>query len=383
MGVIVGAAILRDGRVLAARRSAPSSMAGGWEFPGGKVEPGETETAALVRECDEELGVTVRLGSRVGEDVMLPTGWVLRVWLAEIDRAASGAAAEPRPLQDHDALRWLAPEELSSVEWLPADWPVVHALAEHLADPHDLPGGRVGGAVRVGDTVRRPTGPWTDAVHELLAHLAQEGVPAVPRVLGHDGAGREVLGYIPGRTMGSAPVVPADFRSEALVEQIGAWLHRFHEATRTFTTQERRWRRGLLARRPTAVICHNDVSPHNVVLDESGTLVGVLDWDMAAPGDPRDDLAFAAWQFVLRHGAPLQGEAAGLRALASGYGVDPIGVLDRVGPRLRGAVRFMHRGAAAGDEGLQRLLTTGIPEATHAGERGLAGRRDALIDLLR
>lgn len=378
VGVIVGAAILRDGRVLAARRSAPPSMAGGWEFPGGKVEPGETETEALIRECEEELGVTVRLGARVGDDVMLPSGWVLRVWLAEIDHAGSGTAAQPRPLQDHDTLRWLAPHEVSSVDWLPADWPVVHALADVLGEAEDLPGGRVGGAVRVGDTVRRPTGPWTPAVHELLDHLAQEGVPAVPCVLGRDGAGREVLRYIPGRTMGAAPVVPADFRSQTLLGEVGGWLARFHDATRTFSVDDRQWRRGTLARRPTGVICHNDVSPHNVALDERGALVGVLDWDMAAPGDPLDDVAFAAWQFVLRHGASLEDEAAGLRALASAYGTDPARVLDRVGPRLRGAVRFMRRGAQAGDEGLRRLLTTGIPEQTQAGADQLARRRDAL-----
>ena len=59
--VVVGAAIVRDGRVLAARRTAPASAAGRWEFPGGKVEPGRRAEAALVREIDEELGV--RIGS--------------------------------------------------------------------------------------------------------------------------------------------------------------------------------------------------------------------------------------------------------------------------------------------------------------------------------
>ncbi len=83
---------------------------------------------------------------------------------------------------------------------------------------------------------------------------------------------------------------------------------------------------------------------------------------------------------------PPETEAIGLRALADGYGPplgDPLAVLDRVGPRLRGAVRFMRRGAAAGDPGLQRLLTTGIPEATEAGVQALAGRRNALAALLR
>jgi hypothetical protein len=63
-----------------------------------------------------------------------------------------------------------------------------------------LPGGNVGGAVRVGDTVRRSTGPWTPAVHALLGYLASR-VPHIPRVLGFDDQGREILSYLPGRVV--------------------------------------------------------------------------------------------------------------------------------------------------------------------------------------
>jgi 8-oxo-dGTP pyrophosphatase MutT (NUDIX family) len=379
--VVVGAAILREGRLLAARRSSPSAVAGGWEFPGGKVEPGETEIEALRRECCEELGVRVQIGGRVGPDAQLPGGALLRVYVAALD-----AGREPAPLQDHDQLAWLGSGELSGVPWLPADWPIVHAVADRLATPEPLAGGRVGGAVRVGDTVRRPTGAWTPAVHALLAHARGAGLSHVPELLGTDATGREVLRYVPGRTVGDADAVDQVFRQPDLVAGVGAWLRGLHDATAGFSTEPLEWRRGRMARRSGGVICHNDLSPHNVVLDDDGRLAVVLDWDMAAPGDRRDDLAFAAWQFVLRHGEPPETEAFGLRALADGYGPplgDPLAVLDRVGPRLRGAVRFMRRGAAAGDSGLQRLLTTGIPEATEAGVDALAGRRDALAALLR
>ncbi|WP_030165192.1 (deoxy)nucleoside triphosphate pyrophosphohydrolase [Spirillospora albida] len=120
--VVVGAAIIADGRLLSAQRAEPPHMAGRWELPGGKVDPGETDEAALVRECREELGVTVRLGRRVGGDWRLGASALLRVWTAEI------VAGEPRALE-HLALRWLGPGELYDVDWLPGDLPVVDVLA--------------------------------------------------------------------------------------------------------------------------------------------------------------------------------------------------------------------------------------------------------------
>ncbi len=124
--VIVGAAIVEEGRVLACERSEPAEVAGRWEFPGGKVEPGETEQEALVRECEEELGVTVQVGVRVGEDVLLGHGRaVLRVYVATM------LAGTPKAIE-HAELRWLSADELNTVPWLPADAPIVAALPPHL-----------------------------------------------------------------------------------------------------------------------------------------------------------------------------------------------------------------------------------------------------------
>ena len=128
--VVVGAALLDGaGRVLAAARSSPPELAGRWEFPGGKVEPGETERAALVRECQEELGVVVVVGDRLGGDVQVNGGRaVLRVWTGQVVAGVPVA-------REHSALRWLAVDQLDSVDWLPADRPLVDLLRSSLARP--------------------------------------------------------------------------------------------------------------------------------------------------------------------------------------------------------------------------------------------------------
>ena len=126
--VIVGAAIVASGRVLACARSEPPDTAGRWEFPGGKVEDGESEVEALIREVDEELGVRVEVGDRVGDDVLLGHGRaVLKVYAARIVDSRT-----PHP-REHSELRWLAAHQLDSVPWLPADAPIVAALRPLLA----------------------------------------------------------------------------------------------------------------------------------------------------------------------------------------------------------------------------------------------------------
>ena len=122
----------RPTRVLAARRTRPAALAGGWEFAGGKVEPGETSAQAARREVQEELGLRVRLGHRVG-----PGAWtlsataVMDLWWAT---ALPGEPA-PTPLQDHDRVRWLTRTDLFEVAWLTADLPIVEHLAGLLHTP--------------------------------------------------------------------------------------------------------------------------------------------------------------------------------------------------------------------------------------------------------
>lgn len=125
--VVVGGAVLRGGRVLAARRSRPAELAGRWEFPGGKVEPGEGPAQALERELREELAVSARAVAPVPGAWPVRPGLELQIWTAEL-----GDGEEPVALDDHDELRWLRAEELDEVDWLPQDRFALAAVAELL-----------------------------------------------------------------------------------------------------------------------------------------------------------------------------------------------------------------------------------------------------------
>jgi len=121
--VVAGAVIDAAGRVLIAQRPEGKHLAGGWEFPGGKLEPGEARAMGLERELREELGIAIRNPRpliRVRHTY--PYGEVLiDMWVV---KSYSG---EPRGL-DGQALKWLSQEELEEAELLPADGPIVRAL---------------------------------------------------------------------------------------------------------------------------------------------------------------------------------------------------------------------------------------------------------------
>lgn len=364
---VVGAAIVRHGRVLAARRGRPAAEAGRWEFPGGKVDPGETADRALAREIAEELSCRIEVVEwlpEVGLGVDRGRELELRVALCRL--------VEGEPVgSEHDALRWLGPEELADVDWLEPDRPFLDSLGRRLLEGERLPGGNVGGAVRIGTTVRRPVGPWTPAVHAALRHLADRGLAAVPRVHGLDARGREILDHLPGEVID----VDSEQLSAARLTDLGRWLRALHEAMADFE-HPGPWR--FFGVEAPTLITHNDVAPYNVAFD-GDAVAGVFDWDLAGPSGPVWDLGHTAWTAIpLFRPIPDAEAAARLALFAGGYGTDPLTVLDAVQPRVQLAIDGIREAVRRGDEGMTNLAASGEPEATERRLAGFLARREGI-----
>lgn len=253
-------------------------------------------------------------------------------------------------------------------------------MDEHEESAEHLSGGSGGvWRVRAADgslRVHRPAGPWTPAVHALLRHLEREGLDGVPRVIGMDDAGREVLSYLPGRSAPEdAPV------SRAVLRGAAAWLRRYHDAVASLDSGGLRWREPAPLR-PGQLICHNDPGVYNWIIDDD-EFAGVIDWDRAGPGFPMDDLAFVCWSGVpLRSAIPEADAAERVEIAADAYGgVDPAALLAAVRQRMRLTVERWRAGIDRGDPGTIALRDSGIMDRHLAAlddfetrERGISTR---------
>jgi 8-oxo-dGTP diphosphatase len=130
--VLVAAAALvdPDGRVLIAQRPDGKAMAGLWEFPGGKVETGETPEAALIRELDEELGI------ETWESCLAPLSFASHAYpefhlLMPLYVCRKWGGGAPRP-REHSALKWVRPSALATYPMPPADAPLIPVLRDLL-----------------------------------------------------------------------------------------------------------------------------------------------------------------------------------------------------------------------------------------------------------
>lgn len=225
---------------------------------------------------------------------------------------------------------------------------------------------------RVGDTVRRPLRRTTPAVHALLRHLEDVGFDGAPRVLGVDDDGREVLSYIPGQAV-TAPAPPWGL-TDAALRSVGRLLRRFHDAVAGFDPRPHAWSASAPEPFASGGITHNDPNLDNVVFRD-GRAVALIDFDLAAPGDPVWDVAGTA-----RLWAPLRDpsdttddrrhrEPARLRILVDAYGLDDAG-RDRLPAAVLGHHDWMTAlvgdGAARGVPGFAEYWT---PDARARAER--------------
>src|SRR5215212_6031411 len=144
-----------------------------------------------------------------------------------------------------------------------------------------------GAVVRIGDTVRRPTGGHTESVHALLEHVRAAGFEGVPRPLGTDERGREVLAYLPGDV--PVPPYPAWALRDETLASVARLLRRYHEAVAGFDPGGRSWSTELADPGGGPIAAHNDVCPENVVFRD-GEAVGLLDFDSVAPGRTLGDV---------------------------------------------------------------------------------------------
>jgi hypothetical protein len=237
--------------------------------------------------------------------------------------------------------------------------------------PEEVPltGGNVStGVVRIGDTVRRPSGPWTPAVHALMRFLRSTGFDGVPEPLGIDAQDREILRFIPGTIAwgeGFSLVGPAGQLARA-----ARLIRSFHEAVADFVPPaDARWQVNILPDR-SEIIAHHDLAPWNLVVGDQWAFI---DWDGAAPGSRLWDLAWAAAGFVPLSADPHLQRAdasARLRTFVDAYGLDDEGerrqLAAMLGPRARSMYQFLADRSARRVEPWTTLWRQGHGEAWRA-----------------
>jgi len=229
-----------------------------------------------------------------------------------------------------------------------------------------LSGGNMTPVVRVGDTVRRATGPWTPTIHALLSHLRASGFDMVPEPLGIDEQGREIISLLPGQ-VATYPLAGYVLAEPTLV-RVAEMLRAYHDATTTFTAAaDAVWQ--WQAHEPVEVICHNDFAPYNLMF-EGGEPTGVIDFDVASPGPRVWDMAYTAYRFVpltapenpdVDHPGDAEMRRR-LEVLCTAYGDDritPADVTAAAIAKLHELVAFIVSSAAAGDAAQQAVLARG------------------------
>jgi hypothetical protein len=157
-----------------------------------------------------------------------------------------------------------------------------------------LTGGNSSNVVKIGNTVHRDQKPQSPFIHKLLQHLEKVGFDEAPKFLGIDNNDREILTYLDGED-GNYPLKPYMMSDEVMIEA-AQLLRKYHDSTLGFIIPEGTIF-GQEVKGEHEVICHNDFAPYNCVFKDNH-LVGIIDFDIAAPGTRLWDLAYAIYRFV-------------------------------------------------------------------------------------
>jgi hypothetical protein len=232
-----------------------------------------------------------------------------------------------------------------------------------------LDGGNMSsGVVRVGDTVRRPAGVWTPAVHALLNHLHTVGFHGAPRPLGLDEHGREVLTFIPGTV-----AWPDHFHllhPDDQLRRVTRLIRDLHDAVAEFTPPaDARWQT-LIPADGDDIIAHHDLAPWNLILNDQQW--AIIDWDVAAPGTRLWDLAYAMHGFVPLTANPTyqrDNAAHRLRLIADTYDLTERqrhDILPLLARRTHSMHSFLAEQAAQGTQPWTRLWQEGHGDAWQA-----------------
>jgi len=244
-----------------------------------------------------------------------------------------------------------------------------------------LLGGDVSNVVRIGETVRRPTGPWSPAVHALLRHFEAAGFDGAPRVLGLDDDGREILSYVEGEP-GLPPVPTAD----VVIVALARLVRRMHDAQADFEHPGPWFGPG-----GGPIVCFVDFFPPNVIFRD-GLPFALIDWDMAAPGERADDVtALALWWAPLRpdaeaarFGLPTDRRGPRLRTLCDAYGLEERSdLVERAIAKRRGGYELHRRlGGEERRPGWRDMWDAGSGETALAGISWLEEHRSELEEWL-
>lgn len=215
--------------------------------------------------------------------------------------------------------------------------------------------------MRIGDTVRRPVGPHTDAVDALLTHLWEVGFTGAPRPFGRDERGRQVLEFVPGES--TMDIDPRD------LPDIGRMLRDLHAATASVTPPPGAgWHTeippvGVPGAPVGEVICHHDAAPWNLVRAERGWVL--IDWDNAGPGSRAWELAYSALSCCgMRPERPVPESAARLRSFVDAYGLAADlrpALAGLLGVNARAMYDLLSTGAREGRQPWARIYTEDGP----------------------